>query len=198
MLPLGRLGPFLLTCVGGLRYILLQVSFIHHLPAVSHADTHVLLKAIHHLQYTGSGQLWDARQWSQQLGKNLPHWTAPTTILPKDHEGIAQDLQVDFSAAQSSLLLYTSLTTTTVTIEELHESQVGKKEFQRTEARRQQLLLTTSKMIPCPFCFRTKHSDRLPKSRSKRVRKQRTLPSTRLRRPHPTLLSPPRFLKHLK
>ena len=39
-------APCLLACSGGLRYVLLQASVVHHLPVVSHADLHVLLEAI--------------------------------------------------------------------------------------------------------------------------------------------------------
>ena len=63
-------APSLLTCSGGLRYILLQASVMHHLPVVKHHDMHALLEAIH--AYTETGELWDARTWAQKLGRKLP------------------------------------------------------------------------------------------------------------------------------
>ena len=46
-------APSLLTCSGGLRYVLLQASVMHRLPVVKHHDMHVLLEAIHAYTETG-------------------------------------------------------------------------------------------------------------------------------------------------
>ena len=56
-------SPCLLACSGGLRYVLLTVSVIHHLPVVSHDDMHVLLAANN--LFTETGQLWDALRVSE-------------------------------------------------------------------------------------------------------------------------------------
>ena len=72
-------APCLLACSGGLQYVLLSASVVHHLPVVSHEELHVLIEAIH--LFTETGQLWDARQWSQKLGRKLSlyHWGVPIT-----------------------------------------------------------------------------------------------------------------------
>ena len=49
-------SPALICCSGGLRYILLQASVVHHLPVVSNEELYALLRAIH--LYTETGQLW--------------------------------------------------------------------------------------------------------------------------------------------
>ena len=112
-------APSLLTCSGGLRYVLLQASVMHHLPVVKHHDMHVLLEAIH--AYTETGELWDARTWSQKLGRKLSlyHWGAPITSLPDSHADFTQDPQVNFSAAQEPLP--SPFTTSTVVIQDLDD-----------------------------------------------------------------------------
>ena len=94
-----RLYVFLLA-LRGLRYVLLTASVIHHLPVVSHDDMHVLLAAIN--LFTETGQLWDARTWSQKLGRKLSlyHWSTPVTTLPPEHAEFANDPQVSFSSCQ--------------------------------------------------------------------------------------------------
>ena len=113
-------SPTRLCCSGGLRYILLQASVVHHLPAVSNEELYALLRAIH--LYTETGQLWDARQWVQQLGKKLSlyHGGPTTTTLPKDHEDFVEDLQVNFLSVHAPLPSL-PLTTTTVVIQDHDE-----------------------------------------------------------------------------
>ena len=79
-----------------------------------------LLRAIH--LYTETGQLWDARQWSQQLGRKLSlyHWGTTTTTLPKDHEDFVEDPQVNFLSVHVPLPS-SPLTTTTVINQELDD-----------------------------------------------------------------------------
>ena len=91
-------SPCLVACSGGLRYVLLHASVIHHLPVVTVSDMHILLEAIH--VFTESGLLWDARQWSNKLGRKLSlfHVGSPTTTLPQDHEDFTSDPQVNFSS----------------------------------------------------------------------------------------------------
>ena len=78
-------SPCLVACSGGLRYVLLQASVIHHLPVVAHSDMHVLLEAIH--VFTEIGLLWNARQWAKKLRRKLSLFQggSPTTTLPEDH-----------------------------------------------------------------------------------------------------------------
>ena len=92
---------------------------MHHLPVVKHHDMHVLLEAI--LAYTETGELWDARTWSQKLGRKLSlyHWGAPITSLPDSHADFTQDPQVNFSAAQEPLP--SPFTTSSVVIHDLDD-----------------------------------------------------------------------------
>ena len=57
-------APCLLACSGGLRYVLLRASVVHHLPVVSHEDLH-FIEAIH--VFTETGVPWDARLWSNLM-----------------------------------------------------------------------------------------------------------------------------------
>ena len=95
-------SPCLITCSGGLRYILLEASIMHHLPVISQKEMHVLIESIH--CFTETGELWNAQTWSQKLGKKLAlyHWAEPTRVLPKDHSTFTEDPQVNFSSMQSS------------------------------------------------------------------------------------------------
>ena len=56
----------LITCSGGLRYILLEASIMRHLPVISQKEMHVLIEAIH--CFTETGELWNAQTWSQEAG----------------------------------------------------------------------------------------------------------------------------------
>ena len=120
-------SPALICCSGGLRYILLQASVVHHLPVVSNEELYALLRAIH--LYTETGQLWDARQWSQQLGRKLSlyHWGTTTTTLPKDHEEFVEDPQVNFLSVHAPLPS-SPLTTTTVVIQDLDDEDDSRQE----------------------------------------------------------------------
>ena len=120
-------SPCLLACSGGLRYVLLTASVIHHLPVVSHDDMHVLLAAIN--LFTETGQLWDARTWSQKLGRKLSlyHWSTPVTTLPPDHAEFTNDPQVNFSSCQFVGADLCPPSSSTVIIEELVEEE-GKKD----------------------------------------------------------------------
>ena len=95
-------SPCLIACSGGLRYILLEASIMHHLPVITQKEMHVLIEAIH--CFTETGELWNAQTWSKKLGKKLAlyHWSEPTTVLPKDHSTFTEDPQVNFSSMQSS------------------------------------------------------------------------------------------------
>ena len=116
-------APCLLACSGGLRCMLLRASVVHHLPVVSHADLHALLEAIH--VFTETGLLWDARQWSQKLGRKLSlyHWGAPITSLPNEHADFTEDPQVNFTALRSPLPTSSHLHSSTVTFEDLDEEE---------------------------------------------------------------------------
>ena len=128
-------APCLLACSGGLRYVLLQASVVHHLPVVSHADLHVLLEAIH--VFTETGVLWDARQWSQKLGRKLSlyHWGAPITFLPNEHADFTEDPQVNFTAMRSPLPTSSHLHSSTVTFEDLDEEEDRKERTLMTGAK---------------------------------------------------------------
>ena len=62
-------SPCLIACSGGLRYILLEASIMHHLPVITQKEMHVLIEAIH--CFTETGELWNAQIWSKKLGKKL-------------------------------------------------------------------------------------------------------------------------------
>ena len=128
-------APCLLACSGGLRYVLLQASVVHHLPVVSHADLHVLLEAIH--VFTETGVLWHARQWSQKLGRKLSlyHWGAPITSLPNEHADFTEDPQVNFTAMRSPLPTSSHLHSSTVTFEDLDEEEDRKERTLMTGAK---------------------------------------------------------------
>ena len=95
-------APCIIACSGGLRYILLEASVMHHLPVVSRHEMHVLLEALH--CFTETGNLWNALTWSQKLGRKLAlyHWSDPIRILPQEHSQFTDDPQVNFSSLQSS------------------------------------------------------------------------------------------------
>ena len=95
-------APCIIACSGGLRYILLEASVMHHLPVVSRHEMHVLLEALH--CFTETGHLWNATTWSQKLGRKLAlyHWSDPIRILPQEHSQFTDDPQVNFSSLQSS------------------------------------------------------------------------------------------------
>ena len=128
-------SPCLLACSGGLRYVLLTASVIHHLPVVSHDDMHVLLAAIH--LFTETGQLWDARTWSQKLGRKLSlyHWSTPVTTLPPEHAEFTNDPQVNFSSCQFDGADLCPLPSTVI-IEELVDEEGKKDSSPNIEGRR--------------------------------------------------------------
>ena len=119
-------APCLLACSGGLRYVLLRASVVHHLPVVSHEELHVLIEAIH--LFAETGQLWDARQWSQKLGRKPSpyHWGVPITSLPTEHADFTEDPQVNFTAMRSPLPTSSHLHSSTVTFEDLEEEEPRK------------------------------------------------------------------------
>ena len=94
---------------------------------VSHADLHVFLEAIH--VFTETGVLWDARPWSQKLGRKLSlyHWGAPITSLPNEHADFTEDPQVNFTAMRSPLPTSSHLHSFTVTFED-HDEEEDRKE----------------------------------------------------------------------
>ena len=201
-------SPCLVACSGGLRYVLLQASVIHHLPVVAHSDMHVLLEAIQ--VFTENGQLWDARQWAKKLGRKLSlfHVGSPTTTLPEDHADFTSDPQVNFSSPDAMPLAFSnnmplaSSTTTTVQIEEVAEDEkLDDKSMQDTEGRRTtniQRRLSSSSLCLFPLALATTFKTLLSKMlcsillttvlhhlplKSQRVRAQQTLtasPSLRL------------------
>ena len=98
-------APCIIACSGGLRYILLEASVMHHLPVVSRLAMHVLLEALHCFTETGHlSDLWNASTWSQKLGRKhaLYRWSDPIRILPQEHSQFTDDPQVNFSSLQSS------------------------------------------------------------------------------------------------
>ena len=132
-----------MACSGGLRYVLLQASVIHHLPVVAHSDMHVLLEAIH--VCTECGRLWGARQWAKKLGGKLSlfHVGSPTTALPEDHADFTSDPQANFSSLDAMPLAFSNnvplafLSTATVQIEEVVEDEkLVDKSMQDTEGKR--------------------------------------------------------------
>ena len=129
-------APCLLACSGGLRYELLRASVVHHLPVVSHEELHVLIEAIH--LFTETGQLWDARQWSQKLGRKLSlyHWGVPITSLPTEHADFTEDPQVNFTAMRSPLPTSSHLHSSTVTFEDLDEEEPRKERTQELKGKR--------------------------------------------------------------
>ena len=129
-------APCLLACSGGLRYVLLRASVVHHLPVVSHEELHVLIEAIH--LFTETGQLWDARQWSQKLGRKLSlyHWGVPITSLPTEHADFTEDPQVNFTAMRSPLPTSSYLHSSTVTFEDLDEEEPRKERTQELKGKR--------------------------------------------------------------
>ena len=129
-------APCLLACSGGLRYVLLRASVVHHLPVVSHEELHVLIEAIH--LFTETGQLWDARQWSQKLGRKLSlyHWGVPITSLPTEHADFTEDPQVNFTAMRSPLPTSSHLPSSTVTFEDLDEEEPRKERTQELKGKR--------------------------------------------------------------
>ena len=129
-------APCLLACSGGLRYVLLRASVVHHLPVVSHEELHVLIEAIH--LFTETGQLWDARQWSQKLGRKLSlyHWGMPITSLPTEHADFTEDPQVNFTAMRSPLPTSSYLHSSTVTFEDLDEEEPRKERTQELKGKR--------------------------------------------------------------
>ena len=52
-------SPCLIACSGGLRYILLEASIMHHLPVITQKEMHVLIETIH--CFTETGELWNAQ-----------------------------------------------------------------------------------------------------------------------------------------
>ena len=98
-------SPLLVACSGGLKYILVESTVIHHLPVISSHEMTVILEALHNV--TSTGTLWNAATWSQHLGRKLSpfHWSSPTQHLPPDHAEFTDDPQVTFSsmACDSSL-----------------------------------------------------------------------------------------------
>ena len=97
-----------------------RLAFPLGLPVVSNEELYALLRAIH--LYTETGQLWDARQWSQQLGRKLSpyHWGTTTTTLPKDQEEFVENPQVNFLSVHAPSPS-SPLTTTTVVIQDLDD-----------------------------------------------------------------------------
>ena len=96
---------------------------------VSHADLHVLLEATH--VFTETGILWDARQWSQKLGRKLSlyHWAAPIISLPNEHADFTEDPRVNFTAMHSPLPTSSHLHLSTVTLKILMKKRIGRKEL---------------------------------------------------------------------
>ena len=151
-------SPCLVACSGGLRYVLLHASVIHHLPVVAISDMHVLLEAIH--VFTESGLLWDARQWAKKLGRKLSlfHVGSPTTTLPPDHADFTSDPQVNFSSLDAMPLAFSNdmplafSTTTTVQIEEVVEDEkLDDKSMQETEGRKSATTNDGCQPQPLPF-----------------------------------------------
>ena len=129
-------APCCLACSGGLRYVLLRASVVHHLPVVSHEELHVLIEAMH--VFTETGQLWDARQWSQKLGRKLSlyHCDVPISSLTTEHADFTEDAQVNFTAMRSPLPTSSHLHSSTVTFEDLDEEGPRKERTQELKGKR--------------------------------------------------------------
>ena len=91
-------SPKILTCSGGLRFILIEAAVFHNLPFISQDELQVLLGAIH--DFTQKGTLCNAAAWATKLGRKLSlyHWTTPTTSLPQEHSELTEDPQVNFTS----------------------------------------------------------------------------------------------------
>ena len=62
-------SPTLLVCSGGLKYILLEASVVHHLPVISSEEMMAILEAIH--CFTSTGKMWNAKMWEEKLQRSL-------------------------------------------------------------------------------------------------------------------------------
>ena len=62
-------SPTLLVCSGGLKYILLEASVVHHLPAISSEEMMAILEAIH--CFTSTRKMWNAKMWEEKLKRSL-------------------------------------------------------------------------------------------------------------------------------
>ena len=98
-------APGLVACSGGLKYVLIEASVMHHLPVVTHAELNALLKAIQ--AFTKDGTLWNAAKWSKELCRKLPLFqrAGPTKVLPADHQEFTEDPHVSFAAISSNEFL---------------------------------------------------------------------------------------------
>ena len=88
--------------------------------------------------FTETGVLWDARQWSQKLGRKLSlyHWGVPITSLPTEHADFTQDPQVNLTAMHLPLPTSSHLHSSTVTFEDLYEEGPRKEKTQQLKGKR--------------------------------------------------------------
>ena len=95
-------SPKILTCSGGLRYILIEAAVFHNLPVISQDELQVLLGAIH--ESSQKGTLYNAATWANKLGRKLSlyHWANPTTSPPQEHSEFTEDPQVNFTSMRYS------------------------------------------------------------------------------------------------
>ena len=91
-------SPKILTCSGGLRYVLIEAAVFHNLPVISQDELQALLGAIH--DFTQKGTLYNAATWAKKLGRKLSlyHWSTPTTSLPQEHSEFTEDPQFNFTS----------------------------------------------------------------------------------------------------
>ena len=152
-------SPKILTCSGGLRYILIEAAVFHNLPGISQDELQVLLGAIH--DFTQKGTLYNAATWASKLGRKLSlyHWSTPTTSLPQEHSEFTEDPQVNFSSMLHSSLHKTLNVPSTAQIVDLEdENPMTDEETTVTETRDKAASLPCAQAasLPCvASCFFT-------------------------------------------
>ena len=91
-------SPTLLVCAGGLKYILLEASVVHHLPVISSEEMMAILEAMH--CFTSTGKMWNAKMWEEKLQRSLLifHENFPPTTSTDAPPHPHQDPEVMFSS----------------------------------------------------------------------------------------------------
>ena len=89
-------SPTLLVCSGGLKYILLEASVVHHLPVLSSEEMMAIPEAIH--CFTSTGKMWNAKMWEEKLQRSLSifHENFPPTTSPDAPPHPHQDPELMF------------------------------------------------------------------------------------------------------